>query len=143
MNGYFNENNVSKGFKRAGDLEVNNIPFKSNINKGFKKAGDLETGFSSFEKQNSIKEESVVNSDSIKLKQEIEDYLITVVSGKKMGYESELGILSGSGIMFVSLDKLKEMYDSGNYNIVSAKFYNLEMIEVEYEFYSKNNSKKF
>ena len=92
------------------------------MNRFFKKAGDLD----------SDKHKSVMN------KAAIEEYLLTIVSGKKYDYECELGTLCGGGKTIVSFDRVKEMVDLG-YNIISAKCINVNMIEVEYQQFRKNN----
>ena len=63
---------------------------------------------------------------------EINDYLITVVSGEKYPSVCELGVLMGAGRMVVNLEQLKQLVETGH-NIVSANVINAdrEMIEVE------------
>ena len=125
---------MNEYFKVAGDLENHQVKDNNNY---FKVAGNLDNDVSNKTNFNDLK------SKNIMPKEEIEDYLITVVSGKKMGFECELGTLCGEGEMIVSFEQLKEMYENGNYNIVSAQVFNPEMITIVFENYSKTNTMKF
>ena len=65
---------------------------------------------------------------------DINDYLLTVVSGERYPSVFELGVLTDAGKKIVRLSELKKMVDEG-YNIVSANVlsYFDKMIEVEFQ----------
>lgn len=115
-------NSTNMYFKSAGDLDNESdkafTPFKNpqEMVDSFRPAGDLG--------------ETIVGNS----KDEIEDYLLSVVSGKKE-YEN----ICGGGRTIVSFETLRDMVDSG-YNIVSANYINSDMIEVEYQELGKNNN---
>ena len=71
------------------------------------------------------------------VKEEIDDYILAVVSGKKYEAICELGTLCGGGITIVSFNKFKDMVDNG-YNIINAKYINNDMIEVEFQQFRKD-----
>ena len=66
---------------------------------------------------------------------DIQNYLVSVVSEREYESICELGVLVGAGEMIVSFDKLKQMVDEG-YNIVRAKAFNKDMIMVKFQKYS-------
>ena len=108
-------------FKPAGDLPVED----KKDNNYFEPAGDLPS--------NKGLEASI---------NEINNYLLSVVSGKRFDYECELGTLCGAGQTIVSFEELKTMVSEGN-NIVKAECINPKMIVVEYQLYKKNNTNSF
>ena len=104
------------------------------MDKYFKKADDL--GVIKDEKKESyfhIAGDLTVDKNETK-KLDINDYLLTVVSGKKYDKVCELGVLMGSGRIIVNLEQLMKMVDEG-YNIVSANVIGSNMIEIEYQKY--------
>ena len=124
-------------FKPAGDLSVDEDKKSRDMSTYFKPMDNL-VDTNDRGKINYFKpagDLNVDNNDKTKL-DEINDYLITVVSGKKYPPVCELGVLMGAGIMVVNLEQLKELVESGH-NIVSAKVINAdrEMIEVEIQRY--------
>lgn len=66
--------------------------------------------------------------DYTSLKEEIDDYLLTVVSGERTPSEN----ICESGSTLVKYDKLKEMVDN-NYNIISAKYLGDDLISIRYD----------
>lgn len=98
-------------FKMADDL---------NDNIYFKPAGDLDIN----------KQEEKNNFNELE-KNKIEDYLLTIVSGKK--YNSEFGTVMDAGTMIVSFEKLVNMVDEG-YNIIRANIINIDKKWIEVEF---------
>ena len=131
---------MNKYFKMAGNLDSSDTQTKKNdgLKLGepfFRRAGDLETP----EKVNSTGLKSANphfrragDLDGKSLKEEIEDYILSVTSGKRYDAVCELGTLCGGGMTIVTFDKLKEMVNEG-YNIVSAKYINDTMIDVEFQ----------
>jgi len=120
-------------FKPAGDVvepknmdELFRIPVEKeeikNKNGYFQAAGDLQIGINEPSRDYSI--------------QEIEDYLLTIVSGERIS-ESKFGSLSGEGRMIVSFDRLKDMVNNG-YNIVKAQCINPNMISIEFQEFRKD-----
>ena len=119
---------MNKYFKKAGNLDENYFRSASDLgepsvidnirdeNKYFHPAGDLKV--------------TNVNSN-------IDDYLLSVVSGEK--YDSELVV--GAGRIITDINRLKQMVDEG-YNIVSAKCLHPtgSMIEVEFQKIRKDNN---
>ena len=65
---------------------------------------------------------------------DINDYLLTIVSGERYPVVGEFGVLVDGGRTVVRLNDLKKMVDEG-YNIVSANVINGsgDMIEIEYQ----------
>ena len=116
-------NTERKYFRPAEDL-VDTKRKTVSEDKYFRNPGDLNVG------QNVTKNKL----------DEINDYLLTVVSGKKYDGVCELGVLMGSGRMIVSLEQLMKMVDEG-YNIVSANVLNDNMIEVEFQKYVYDEEK--
>ena len=96
-----------------------------NKNGYFQAAGDLQFGINEPSRDYSI--------------QEIEDYLLTVVSGERIS-ESKFGTLSGEGRMIVSFDRLKDMVNNG-YNIIKAECINPNMISIEFQEYRRDVGK--
>ena len=123
------EKSSSSYFMPAGDLDSDLEELaqadEKNSSSYFMPAGDLD-----------INNNSNSNSNSNSKLDEINDYLITVVSGEKYPAVCELGVLMGSARMVINLEQLKELVDSGH-NIVSARVINAdrEMIEVEVQKY--------
>ena len=136
---------MNEFFKKAGDLDnIDNVEEKSRIISTFKK----DEGVNSKSRvrinfpENESKDEDINTKTSLKTKMEdlerdITLYLDSVVSGVKYDMECEMGTLCGEGNVIVSLNKLREMVDDGNYNIVSATYFNPDMIEVKYQEFSK------
>ena len=75
--------------------------------------------------------------------EKIDEYLSKVVTNKEYPYECELGTLCGMCTMFVNFERLVNMVESGNFNIIKAKCYNPEMIEVSFQEYNKQCNKHF
>ena len=124
-------------FRPAGDLDDDEkrlifpkestdyfTPFKNpdEMVDYFRPAGDLN------------KEKNInITNNLINIKNnEIDDYLLTVTSGKKYDSVCELGVLMGSGRTVVTFDELKQMVEQG-YNIVKSSIISADMIEVEFQ----------
>lgn len=77
-----------------------------------------------------------MNRSALKTKKDIDDYLLTIVSGKTYGSVCELGVLVDQGSIIVSLEELKRMVNEG-YNIISAQCLNanIGLIDVKYQCY--------
>lgn len=99
------------------------------MNDFFKPAGDLDSPKSNFRLSEDLTTKSI--------KDKIEDYILTVASGKKYEAISELGVLCGGGKIIVTFEKFQEMVNDG-YNIISAKCINTNMIEVEFQQFKKD-----
>ena len=104
---------------------MNNLQVYTKIDKkslegdyGFKQAGDLI-------------DDSAYKKNSF---DDMYDYLLEHVSGKKFDSVCELGVLMDAGRIIIGFEELKRMIDEG-YNIVSASIINVEkgMIEVEFQ----------
>ena len=138
-------------FRPAGDLDSrgkNVILPKGNTDyiEPFKKPEEI---VDYFKPASDLNKEIIIKniSEENKLKMinnidEINDYLLTVVSGKKHPYVCELGVLMDGGRTIVSLKELQQMVDEG-YNIVSARVINAVsgMIEVEFQKYVYDEEK--
>ena len=122
-----------KYFKSAGDL-AEEVTKESNP---FMMGGDLTDEVKKETNPFMMAGDLTDEVKNVTTVEDINDYLLTVVSGKKIDYKCELGTLCGAGRTVVSLDKLKEMVLNG-YNIVSAKCINSNMIDVEFQEYKKN-----
>ena len=124
-----------KYFSVAGDL-VDEMPVED---KGFKPAGDLDDGLI-----RPLRETSNINENIEKINinnsDKLDDYLLSVVSGKKYGNVCELGILVGSGRIIVDVRELMQMVSEG-YNIVSASVIGPNMIEIEFQKYVYDEEK--
>ena len=152
-NGFFtNPGNLSgtEIFRSAGNLggynnkgviskkeDKNNLymkPFRTASNSGdnfFRSAGDLSIN-------NDVV--TVTQKDGLTEK-EIDEYLLSVVSGEKYPYECELGTLCGGGCKVVNFMELKQMVQDG-YNIVRAKTININTIEVEFQQFRKVDNRE-
>ena len=141
---------MNEYFKIAGDLDDNKIE-EQEKNDFFKIAGDLKDN-------NRIKDHNgieMLNSSEFHIKvdntvdnivdnnAQIHFYLKNIVSGIKYPDECELGYLCGEGNVIVSFSELGEMIDSGEYNIISANYFNPDMIEIKYQQFSKNKKTLF
>ena len=128
---------MDKYFKPMDSLEIKKGSEVNYADTYFKTPGDLteENGVSQFRIAGDLVDDNKTNGNKSKIEQ-INDYLITVVSGEKYPAVCELGVLIGAGIMIVNLKQLKELVESGH-NIVSAKVinYDAEMIEIEVQKY--------
>lgn len=125
-------------FKPAGeldDIKVNS--FNDNCNEGmnefFKPAGDLT---------NEKVDEYEFNISNVSI-DNINNYLSSIVSGERFEFQCELGMLCGEGSMIVSFEKLINMVDSGNFNIISAQCISPDMIDIRYQEYSNEHRKQF
>lgn len=119
-------------------------------NKYFKPAGDLDDGLIqpireskninniNVKKINNINEN--IDKVNINNSNKLDDYLLSVVSGKKYDRVCELGVLMGAGRMVVSVEQLMQMVDEG-YNIVSANVINSNMIKIEFQRYEYDQEK--
>ena len=116
---------MDKYFKKMASLDDGDK--KDSFKNYFRFAGDLDVS-------DKISGTKVVNSGN-KI-DKINEYLITVVSGKRYPAVCELGVLMGSGRMIVNLEELKNLVESGC-NIVNANVINAdrEMIEIEVQRY--------
>ena len=92
------------------------------MNNYFKQAGDLET------------KNTLVDN--------INKYLVSIVSGKRYESTSEFGNVISAGSIIVSINKLKEMVDEGCYNFISAKYINPQVIEIEFQCLDKGSVKR-
>ena len=126
-------------FKKAEDLEkeynesLKNESEEKIYNEFFKKADDLET--------NVLVDEII--EDNKYSYSDVNVFLSNVISGIKYDYESEMGTICSEGSTIVSLKQLIDMVDSGEYNIISANYFNDEMIDVRYQQFDKSNIRKF
>ena len=116
----------NKYFKPAGSLEDNrsDLLYSKKVDvksSPFKNPGDLTTekvlGENSYFKPAGDLIDKPINKNLSY--NNIDDYLLQNVSGKKYASVCELGVLMEAGRMIVSLEQLKQMIDEG-YNIVSA-----------------------
>ena len=148
------------GFKPAGDLDSDGLYPKKEVQEAsffkkpeemvsyFKPAGDLDYSKSDSLDSNKVLGEGVgfkpagdllydnpINKEYSY--NDVNDYLLSVVSGKKYDSVCELGVLMGGGRTIVTLEGLKQMVEQG-YNIVSANVINTDMIEIEYQKYIYN-----
>jgi hypothetical protein len=139
----------NKYFRNPGDLsedKSNLIYPKTNTSDltSFRRPEELVDYFKPAGNLNEITEKINDNEEIInKLDNNIDkinDYLLTVVSGKKYDGVCELGFLMGAGRTVVSLEELMKMVDEG-YNIVSARVINAKMIEVEFQRYVYDEEK--
>ena len=115
-------------FRAAGDLTPNSTA--QGMTDYFKPAGDLN-------KETIIEKDFVKNEfNMMKNKEDINDYLLTVVSGQKYPSVCELGVLMEAGRIIIRMNELRKMVEEG-YNIVSANVINADrgMIEVEFQRY--------
>ena len=103
----------------------------------FRPAGDLTDINSKMSKKINNNEKIIKKINNI---DEIKDYLITIVSGKKYDNVCELGVLMESGRIIVTLEELMKMVDEG-YNIVSANVINANIIEIEFQRYVYDEEK--
>jgi len=122
-------------FKPAGDLENNKVNTKEQMNSFFKPAGDLDEFIKKGKNENSsmIEVENSANN--------IEDYLSNLVTGKEYPNECSYGILCGRGSMIVNKKALIDMVNTGNFNIIRASYITDDMIDIEYQEYTKENIK--
>ena len=118
-------------FKKAEDLEKE-LEEKT-YNDFFKKPEDLETNILA----DGIKE------DNKYFDNDVNDFLSNIISGIKYDYESEMGTICSEGSTIVTLKQLIDMVDSGEYNIISANYFNDEMIDIRYQRFDKSNIRKF
>ena len=144
---------MEKFFKMAGDIDNDNtfqthtdlntsnnsrLIIASNMNTSnknyFEFSGDLDSNNKSIE----IKDDSISNVNNL----DVQTYLYSIVSGIKYDSESELGTVCSEGNVIISLNELQKMVDSGEYNIISAMYFNDEMIEIKYQQFEKNISRK-
>lgn len=93
----------------------------------FDVAGDLD---------NDISFESNYYSDD-----DINKYLSNIVSGIEYSFECEYGTLCSEGKVLINFKKLQDMVEEGSYNIIDAKCYSKDMIEVRFQKFQKNSQK--
>ena len=128
-----------KYFKPLGDLKSEEEYFKL-----LEDLKSEEEYFKPLEELNSsdIKDEHIGKKGKFNNLHDVEDYLLTVVSGKKYDSVCELGVLMGAGRMIVKLEQLIKMVDEG-YNIVSAEIINFDrnMYEIEFQRYEYDEEK--
>ena len=101
------------------------------MDKYFKIAGDLNT-----EKSDDFVGEIIDNNSN-----NIQLYLKSICSGKYYNQENERGIIVSEGNIIISFQQLQEMLDNGDYNIISATYFNDDMIEIKYQQFEKNISR--
>ncbi|MBQ2873024.1 MAG: hypothetical protein IJE89_03385 [Bacilli bacterium] len=101
--------------------------------KYFSRAGNLDENF--FKRPGDIPE--TPRKNTLRSIDNIEEYLLKVVSGKKYDYVCELGTLVGGGNTIVDINRLQEMVNSG-FNIISAEYINDNMIMVEFQEFRKD-----
>lgn len=126
--------NMDKYFTQGGDLtgSINNeypIERENITGNFFNPAGDLT---------DSPKEEkttTITNMDPI------QNYINSIVSGTKFPDECDLGTLCSEGELIVSLAELDVMSTDESYNIISAEYFNSEMVVIHYQKYTKDNIK--
>lgn len=118
----------NKYFKVAGDLKENS-PQNTNQNSFFKPARNL-TEY----KQTKLSVNQETSNNEL-TKEEIENYLITIVSGEPLDFENELGTICGGGKMIVTFKELQVMADTNCYNFIKAQCLNPNMIVIEYQQY--------
>ena len=112
-------------FSKAGDLvSEERTPSQKEVSPFFKTPGDIP------------EQSPKISTNAI----DVEDYLLTIVSGKKYDSVCELGTLVGGGNIIVDFNRLQEMVDLG-YNIVRAKYINDKMIEIEFQEFRKEDIK--
>ncbi len=114
-------------FKVAGDL--GNRFEKENTNNYFKVAGNLKSENNDY----------TIKSNMV---DEINQYLSNIVSGKTYGFESEFGTVCSAGNVIVSFNELQQMVEDGSYNIIKATCLNKDVIQIEYQQFNKDVSKK-
>ena len=145
------ENNF---FKPAGDLceDKSDLIYPKVLTSkvtSFRNPGDIGDGYfkpaSDLDDVNIERIEKINNNKEIISKidnniDKINDYLLTVVSGKKYDSVCSFGVLMGAGRMVVSLSELVQMVEEG-YNIVSANVINTNMIEIEFQRYVYDQEK--
>jgi len=126
---------MDRFFKMAGDLDVDNL-YEDVVSNKSRLIVSPNMNIQNKEYSETPKVlDSVDNLD-------IETYLSNIVSGVKYDYESELGTVCSEGNVIISLNELQKMVDSGEYNIISANYFNNEMIEIKYQQIEKNISRK-
>ena len=133
------------GFRRAEDLDspknyfvpAGNIDGKDSGEGYFKQASDLESSMDGFRRAEDLSLHTGIKTVGDSDRSVVENYLLSVVSGKRYDAVCELGTLCGGGKTIVSFSQLKEMVESG-YNIVSANYINQDMIDVEFQQFRKN-----
>ena len=134
-------------FRKSGDIELEPLKERNGLSEvsGFRPAGDLiyDNDVSPIDMINIDKQNVLLDMDTKKENMNtnnsnfLDDYLLTIVSGKKYDAVCELGVLMGSGRIIVSLEELRQMVDEG-YNIVSANVIGPNMIEIEFQKYIYN-----
>ena len=134
-------------FRKPGDIELEPLKGRNGLSEvsGFRPAGDLiyDNDVSPIDMINIDKQNVLLEMDTKKENMNtnnsnfLDDYLLTIVSGKKYDAVCELGVLMESGRIIVSLEELRQMVDEG-YNIVSANVIGPNMIEIEFQKYIYN-----
>jgi len=126
---------MDRFFKMAGDLDVDNL-YEDVVSN---KSRLIVSPNMNIQNKDYSETPKVLDSvDNL----DIETYLSNIVSGVKYDYESELGTVCSEGNVIISLNELQKMVDSGEYNIISANYFNNEMIEIKYQQIEKNISRK-
>ena len=142
----------SDNFRRAGDLggfvnkRGNAVPKKEVKNnlyvKSFRNTSDYGDSF--FKSGGNLPSYGRISNNAENgglTEKDINDYLLTVVSGKKYSYECELGTLCAGGCKIVNFTELKQMVEDG-YNIVRANVIRVNMIEVEFQQFRKIDNRE-
>ena len=124
-------------FRPLGDLDNKETAVNRGEQEYFVRAGNLDEAVSK-QTPEYFTVAGDLDASDIKMdtSKEINDYLLTVVSGKRYEPVCELGVLMGGGRMIVNLEELKNLVDTGH-NIVFANVINAEkgLIEVEVQKY--------
>ena len=128
------DDSEDKYFQNARDLRLpDDIEELRDTDRHFKQLGDLEE--EALEEDDLRLPDEQINT-SLSSLEKINNYLLTVVSGKRYEPVCELGVLMGGGRMVVNLQQLQNLVDTGH-NIIWANVINAErgMIEVEVQKY--------
>ena len=94
----------------------------------FKPAGELD---SPTKKESEQKNAQLLDKNLSEEK--VKEFLTSISSGKSYPGKSELGIVCSGGIRLVSIVQLIDMVNQGNYNIISAKYINNEVVEIKFQ----------
>lgn len=128
------DDSEDKYFQNARDLRLpDDIEELRDADRHFRPLGDLDE--EALEEDDLRLPDEQINT-SLSSLEKINNYLLTVVSGKRYEPVCELGVLMGGGRMVVNLEQLQNLVDTGH-NIVFANVINAErgMIEVEVQKY--------
>ena len=128
------DDSEDKYFQASGDLILpDDIEELRDADKHFRALGDLDEEV--LEKDDLRLPDEQINT-SLSSLEKINNYLLTVVSGKRYEPVCELGVLMGGGRMVVNLQQLQNLVDTGH-NIIWANVINADrgLIEIEVQKY--------